>query len=283
MAENSSFEKVYWRSEEFFTRERGQQVHVYLHADYRYTMHAHQFYEINIITAGEGEHRIEGACLPVGTGDVFVIPPEIRHCYEGRGRVDVYHVLLAPAFLQKYRDELSSLPGFSALFDIEPYLRGAAGKRCNLHLGAAELQSIGEVLREIEAAQREEEFAHQALLTLPLVSRLCLLFSGKMHAPHAPGGRDAELLRILEFIRESLGEKLTLSRIAVFGNMSRATLTRLFRAALQCSPMEYVLSCRVARAKELLGEGKYSKTEIAQLCGFYDVAHMNRNLRPRRG
>ena len=283
MAENSSFKKIYWYSGDFFDEGSAQQVHVYLHANYRYTMHAHQFYEINIITAGEGEHLIEGAVLPTGAGDVFVIPPEIRHCYVGREHLDVYHVLLSPIFLQKYREELSALSGFAALFDIEPYLRGTAGKRCNLHLSPAELQEISEVLHEISVAQQKGEYMHQTLLTLPLVSRLCLLFDGKMHAAQAPGGGDAELLRILEFVRENLGEKLTLARIAAFGNMSRATLTRRFRAALHCAPMEYVLSCRVQRARELLAAGEYSKSEIAQLCGFYDSAHMNRNLKSAHG
>lgn len=280
MAENSSFEKTYWYSEDFFSG-TGQLVHVYLHADYRYTMHAHQFYEINIITAGEGEHHIENATLPTGAGDVFVIPPEIRHCYVGKERLDVYHVLLSPAFLQKYREEFSVLPGFAALFDIEPYLRGTAGKRCNLHLNSAEQTQIAEVLREIAAAQREGAYTHQTLLTLPLVSRLCLLFSGKMHASHTPARGDGELLRILEFMQENLDEKLTLAQIAAFGNMSRATLTRRFRTALHCSPMEYLLACRVEHARELLALGVHSKSEIAQLCGFYDAAHLNKNLKAR--
>lgn len=280
MANKDSFEKNYWYTDELFEGE-GQLVHVYLHADYRYNMHAHQFYELNIITAGEGEHRIEDACLPTVVGDTFVIPPNVRHCYVGKTRLDVYHVLLAPVFLQKYRKELSSLPGFSALFDIEPYLRGAAGTRCNLHLEPAEQKMISELLHEIAVAQSEGLYTHQTLLTLPLLSRLCLLFSRKMNAPQRPEAEDAELLRIMEYVKANLGEKLTLAHIAAFGNMSVATLTRRFRRVLGRSPMEYVLACRVARARELLAEQRHSKSEVAQLCGFYDSAHMNRNFRER--
>ena len=283
MAQQSSFERSYWYSAEFFDGDAHRLVYTYPHANYRYGMHAHQFYEINIITAGEGEHRVEDAALPVRAGDVFVLPPEIRHCYVGRERIDVYHVLLSPGFLQKYRDELSALPGFSALFDIEPFLREAAGKRYNLHLSAAQLQEVQGQLQEIALAQQQGLYVHQTLLTLPFVSRLCLWFKERLEAHPSTGTRAAELLAILEHVQANLEEKLTLEQLAAFANMSRATLSRLFRAELHCSPMAYVMRCRVEKAQRLLAQGKYSKSEIAQLCGFYDSAHMNRNLRFARG
>jgi AraC family transcriptional regulator len=67
--------------------------------------------------------------------------------------------------------------------------------------------------------------------------------------------------------------------IAEFSNMSKATLNRRFNESVGMSPMNYVLSCRVAKAKELLADGNVNKTEIANICGFYDTAHMNKYVR----
>ena len=43
--------------------------------------------------------------------------------------------------------------------------------------------------------------------------------------------------------------------------------------------MEYVNKRRIELAKSYLKEGKLSKSEIAQACGFYDSAHLNKNLK----
>ena len=83
---------------------------------------------------------------------------------------------------------------------------------------------------------------------------------------------------LMEFIRENLDQKLTLSLLAEKANMSVATLTRHFREVLQTSPMQYVTACRISLARELLATGKLNKTEIAQSCGFFDVSHMNKYL-----
>lgn len=61
--------------------------------------------------------------------------------------------------------------------------------------------------------------------------------------------------------------------------MSIATLNRRFNDLLKTSPMNYVMDCRIQKAIELIEENKYSKTEIAQLCGFYDLSHMNKYLK----
>ena len=38
------------------------------------------------------------------------------------------------------------------------------------------------------------------------------------------------------------------------------------------------MECRILKAKELLKQKKFSKTEIAQICGFFDITHLNKYL-----
>jgi AraC family transcriptional regulator len=89
----------------------------------------------------------------------------------------------------------------------------------------------------------------------------------------------SEIVAVMEYIKGNLDRKLTLAHLAEYAKMSTATLNRRFREALGSSPMTYVLSCRISRARELMADGTLSRTEVAQMCGFYDLAHMNKYLK----
>ncbi len=271
------FEKgtVYYREEDCFTAFPHHLVHAYPHPNYNIKMHAHQFCEINVIVGGEGRHYIDDTSLPARVGDVFIIPPETPHGYFSEERLDISHVLLRAEFLARYREELAQFPAFSLLFDIEPAVRRSSGRNYNLQIGAHKLFEINEQLARIVRAEAAQEYAYQNILTLAFIGRLgeLLRSSMKKGAPER-----AEILRVMEFIKENLEQKLTLPQLAAKANMSTATLNRHFRDVLHVSPMQYVTACRVSLARELLAEGKMSKTEIAQASGFFDVSHLNKYL-----
>lgn len=261
-----------WYGEDYL--ESDKYVHSYLHKDYKIKMHSHQFYEINIIISGEGRHYISDTNVPATVGDVFVIPPEIEHGYFTEDTLDIYHILLKNEFLNRYRDELSELPNYNLLFDFEPLLRRFSGVNFNLNIGLNHLDSIKKDLSNIKKAEDECLYMYENILVLSLISKLGRLFNKRIHDKSK--SQNLEIIPIMEYIKSNLGNKLTLSEIAQFGNMSTATLNRRFKEFLGVSPMQYVMDCRVSCAKELLEEKKLSKTEIAQLCGFYDLVHMNK-------
>ena len=45
------------------------------------------------------------------------------------------------------------------------------------------------------------------------------------------------------------------------------------------SPIEYLNQYRCKKAAEQLIVSRYTKTEIAHSCGFYDLSHMERMLK----
>ena len=271
------FEKrtVYYRESDCFTAAPQHLVHAYPHLNYKIKMHAHQFCEINVITGGEGRHYIGDASLPARVGDVFIIPPETPHGYYSEGQLDIAHILLRDTFLSRYREELSQLPAFSLLFDIEPQVRRSSGRNYNLCISPHKLLEISEQIARIVRAEQAEEYAYANILTLGFIGRLGELLRKEMQKEASD---HAEILHVMEFVQENLEQKLTLSLLAEKANMSTATLSRYFREVLRTSPMQYVTACRLARARELIAEGRLSKTEIAQVCGFFDISHLNKYL-----
>ena len=263
-----------WYGEDYLESEK--YIHTYLHKDYKIKMHSHQFYEINIIVGGKGRHYISDTSIPTAVGDVFVIPPEIPHGYFTKEKLDIYHILLKKDFFNRYREELVQLPSYNLLFDFEPLLRQFSGVNFNLNIGIKHLDSFEKELESIRKAEEKKLYMYQNILVLNLISKLGSLFDKRMHDSSTQ--QNLEIISIMEYIKENLSGKLLLSQIARFGNMSTATLNRRFNELIGVSPMQYVTNCRVLRAKELLEEKKLNKTEIAQICGFYDLVHMNKCL-----
>lgn len=265
-----------WFGEDYLDSEKF--AHVYLHEDYQVKLHSHQFYEINIIIKGEGRHYIADTVLPAVVGDVFVIPPEINHGYYTDKALDIYHILLKKDFLNRYREELLQLPGYDILFDFEPLIRRTSGAELNLKINPSRLDEIQKDLDNIESAEERKLYFYQNILILSFIAKLGKLLNCKLKNDDESTRENREIIAVMEFIKVNLGNKITLSELAKFSNMSSATLNRRFREYLNASPMEYVTRCRVNLARVMIEEKKFSKAEIAQMCGFYDSVHMNKTL-----
>ena len=271
-AQNITAGQDFFAESEYFY-EKFNYIHTYLHKNYKYRMHSHQFYEINIIASGKGQHYIEDSCINTTAGDVFVIPPGTNHSYHSEVALDVYHILIKNDFLDRYSEELIHLDGFNILFDIEPKIRLTSGKNLNLNIGAPGLQVVKSELEHMINVEHSGKYVYLNALTLAFICRLCDRISDSVSAVN-----ESEIVNVMNYIRNNLDKKLTVAELAVRAGMSPSTLNRPFRDMIGTSPMSYVMSCRVARARELIKDGGTSKTDIAAICGFYDIAHMNKYL-----
>lgn len=271
-------DKNYWSYSDCFSGDLFNLIHCYMHNNYNQKMHSHQFYELNVVLSGSGWHYIGDAVLPTCAGDIFVIPPEVSHGYYSEEALDIYHLLIKTEFIQRYQEELSHIPGFDILFNIEPYIRRFSGKGCNLNVNSKALMRLKEDLERIRSAEKERLFVYENTLSLALICKISALLMDSIKSNSASSEKDFELVQIMEYINANLDSKLTLDILCNVSNMSKATLNRHFRKALNSSPMQYVCETRLTKARELLSQGVLSKTEIAALCGFYDVAHMNKYL-----
>jgi AraC-like DNA-binding protein len=94
---------------------------------------------------------------------------------------------------------------------------------------------------------------------------------------------DAAIGRVVAFIGEHYGERLSLNDVANLAAMSRWHFCRIFRTMTGQSFSHYVRELRLARARELLTTSGLSLTEIALEVGFYDLPHFDKVFRRRFG
>lgn len=96
----------------------------------------------------------------------------------------------------------------------------------------------------------------------------------------ASGGlSQTKLRRVIEYINDNLEQNLSLRAIAQTVQMSPYHFARRFKLSTGLTPHQYVLHCRLERAKRLLADTKMAITDIAYRTGFSSPSHLTRVFR----
>lgn len=254
-----------------------------LYTDYSVELHTHAFYEMNIILSGTGMHIIEENEFEVFPGNVFMIPPQVIHGYQGTKDLNVFHILLQPLFIKQFTQDSGDVDGFTLLMEIEPYLRSNFKKPLFLRLSAMQMLEIKYDLDILTMGGSYDYPGSQPLkkhTALKLLYYLSHMISEQAFgkAINSSPEVDRSIMHTLEFIHKNYGERLSIDDLCNEAFMARSSYLRHFKAYCGCTPMRYLYQYRCNKAKELLAENKLKKTEIAQMCGFYDLSHMKKKL-----
>ena len=88
-----------------------------------------------------------------------------------------------------------------------------------------------------------------------------------------------KLQQVINYINAYLDRDLGLKELASLVQMSPSYFSQLFKETTGTTPHQYVIRCRIERAKELLKQGKLSIDEIAIRVGFVDRSHLHRHFK----
>lgn len=100
---------------------------------------------------------------------------------------------------------------------------------------------------------------------------------------YSDGLSKAKLQQIINYIKSNLDRDLSLTELAELVQMSSPYFCQLFKRSLGMTPHQYVIRCRIERAKELLLQEKISICEIAQIVGFANQSHLNHHFKKMVG
>lgn len=267
-------------------------------------LHSHDYSELVIVWDGNGRHITETERYRIHGGDVFLIQEGNAHGYNGTAGLTLSNVYFRWESLRIPLEDLPELPGYRALFALEPYLREKHEFRSHLHLDAGDLARAGALVESLRNELTEKRtgwrFSSIACL-MDLVVHLCRSYQSAA-SPHA-----RELMRLStalsyidlrlhgEFGRfERTGDvetadfedSLSVPAIAAAAAVSVRTLQRLFRREIGASPVTYINRLRLDHGRQLLTDAALSAlpvTEIAYRCGFTDGNYFTRIFKRRFG
>lgn len=246
-------------------------------------LHAHDFTELVIITGGSGRHVLQRDAYPIAAGDVFVITQEMIHGYAETKDLGLINILFRPAPLHLPKAELNKLPGYHALFMLEPKYRKQHNFQSHLRLPIRALTHVTGL-----AGDLHQELTRQAagfeLMATALFLQLLGFLARQYEEVKSPDTR--ALLRIssgISYLENHYPQEITLKTLGEITHQSTRGLIAYFKSATGMAPIQYLIHLRIHRACELLRHDDLNITEVALRTGFSDSNYFSRQFHKLMG
>lgn len=229
--------------------------HIRTHVEIDYApgpmpLHSHMFFELAYVRrCVDTEYAIGADTYRLQPGDVLLIPPGVLHGIvtpEWAGEVCVREVIwISRQFLNRM-NQMRPDVWFYKTGDIQLF-RTAESRWADL----------GELFAKGVQEHRLRQFGWEVVVlgnTMVLLSRLgrAMLDRSVLVMKEE---RCELLLRVLDYLETNLSEKLTLELMAARFDVSKSTLTQLFRKRLDISFYAYLTKRRLITAKGLIARG----------------------------
>ena len=117
-----------------------------------------------------------------------------------------------------------------------------------------------------------------SLMTEALTQRLRSGISGS-----DKGGRYPEIHAAISFIRQNYNKQIGIDDITSVANMSRFHFIRVFKRHMGVTPYDYLIGCRISKAKILLRTTSKSVFEIAEEVGYKSKSNFIAKFRDLTG
>lgn len=243
------------------------------------TPHHHDFSELVIVEQGVGVQRVEGVEYPVRTGDVFIFQGDREHCFTNRENLSFINVMFSLEELPLPWEHLKTIPGYHALFVLEPTYRARHGFKSRLQLDHTSMSEAQVIVNAMCEEQLHQRPGCQVLM-LSWLMELMVMLSRKY------SGSDSEsakaLLRIgavVSALEADYSRQWRLPDMAKEAGMSVNNLLLAFRGAIGTSPINYLLQVRIRKAMEMLRSSSSTISEIAFSVGFSDSNYFSRQFK----
>lgn len=229
--------------------------------------HFHEDMEILLSLSGNGEFFIENKLYPIQYGSLFILKAATIHksVLEEKYKRYVFHI--SPDSLQKLSTSQTNF---------------------------VELVEHSSICTVLSAKQTEDLVYKMYLLEQPASSELggdlikftyLLDFLVTVFRLADRVDTNAKVVNlsfskiepIIEYIQKNLDEPLTLDSLSSRFYINKYHLCNVFKAATGFTVMEYVINCRIQRARELLRKG-YRVQDVGEMVGFRNNSHFIRTF-----
>lgn len=247
------------------------------------SLHGHGFDELVVIQRGKGVHFTEKESYEISAGDVFIIRTGRSHGYRDTSNMHLVNILFHLDAMNMPRNELKKLPGYHALFMIQPEIRGYARFEHRLQLTPEQLAHASGIIEEITNETRKRMPGYEFMLTanfMRLAGFLSRCYSKMYERNQIPMLKFAN---VISHIEHRFRDPLDIPHLLKMSAMSRSSFFRAFKKSTGFSPIDYQLRLRISHASKLLKSEEYSVKEAAFMSGFQDSNYFSRQYRKLAG
>ena len=245
-----------------------------------YPQHRHDFSELVVVKSGTGINTVNDVNYHLSAGDVFLIPPGRVHAYTETNHLGTCNIYFDNKQLDLKRWDAGLLPGYHALFFIEPvYHRRNSDFNRRLSLNQEQLIPIWTLIKLLD---QELEGGHPGFRLMAMarfMEVVCLL---SRYYGETTEKNSRKVLRVAEAISHMdahFTEQLSIDDLARMAHMSGRNFHRVFLDATGKTPSAYLIGLRIMKAAQQLEFSDTTITEVAFDCGFTDSNYFSRQFR----
>ncbi len=209
--------------------------------------HSHDFIEIIYILNGKAEQYINKTKFKVSRGDLLFVNYGSVHSYVPQGKLEYMNIGFKPeALIDKINDKnafmFMLLTDFNEVRKNDEKLFRFSGKE------RVEIENLLEIMRiEAKDKKKRSDFIIENCFNslIAMIMDKCLLNFDEQSTWED----------LVWYIRDNLGEKLTLEELAKKCYYNPSYFSRVFKERFGVNVLQYIKEKRIEFAKELLCEG----------------------------
>lgn len=205
-------------------------------------------------------------------GDIAIIPAGVTHACSWDTSAQFIVLAIEPTLLKQVGqdwvnpDQIELLPQFMS--ESDPFVQNILSTL----KGEAEIGGMGSHLL-IDSLK--------TALVVHLLRNYC---ATRPKLSGVSAGLSQRMLSLVkDYIDHHLHQDLKLEDLAAIAQLSPYHFLRLFKQRMGITPHQYILQCRLNRAKHLLQYSDLSIIEIAMQTGFCDQSHLTRYFKQMLG
>lgn len=241
--------------------------------------HSHDFCELVIVTKGRAMHMLEGSSFPVTAGDVFLLQGRQKHYFYERQNLDLINIMYDPEKIELPEGELRRMPGYCAMFMLEPTYRRQHRFASRLHLKRVPLARVERLADEMECECENDEPGKEVALRAKLLEMMVYLSRAYTSSDTTEAHALLRVGNVIGALENDYSRDWKLDELLNIAHMSRSNLMRVFRKATGQTPIEYLVRLRIQKSMEMLRNTDLTITEIALEVGFNDSNYFTRQFR----
>jgi len=243
--------------------------------------HAHEEYELHLITATRGKAFVGDHIGDFKAGDLFMTGPNLPHNWI-TDQVWSEPVAIRDMLVQFSHSSVEKLAeGFPEFAQVLQMLKLAQSGILFEGFNPTFARGHMEAIRDNKGAERILAFV-RFLVRLNEHAEKKTLSSAKLIQPEG-GSKQARIAEVVDYIVKNFSEGLSLAQAAEMAGMTEITFSRNFQAVTGHSFVVFLNRIRIGEACGMLYASDDQIIMIAEMAGFKNLANFNRHFLKLKG
>ncbi|MCX7842883.1 MAG: AraC family transcriptional regulator [Clostridia bacterium] len=239
--------------------------------------HSHDFIELKYILSGSSSYSIEGKLYGVKKGDIIICNPGAVHkkvISEGEEFIE-FNAGFTDIAIKNYPDNYLLKEGACPVISLEKY-QADFMRLCS----------------ETMAEQEKREPGYDLVIKSNIMKMIVIVLKetylrekrqAQSRISFESHEKSSIVSTVISFFNDNYMRQISLESISKNMYLSPAYISKVFKEETGDSPINYLISLRLSKAKELLKEGRTTIKEAAEAVGYIDVYHFSKLFKKHYG